>query len=119
MKGFVINVSQLAIGDFETDQFRSGNERVAGQSDQRVAIEFQFAKFGKVEERLSGYRRQHVVAEIQLNQIGESGKSRSVDVSKSATLQNNALQMSQPQPAEFIGHQLRKRIATQVQYLQI
>lgn len=46
-------------------------------------------------------------------------ESRSVNVPKSATLQNDPLEMSQSQLAEFVGRQLRERITTQVQHLNI
>ena len=103
----LVDVVQLTIGDFQTDQFSSKDKRLAGQPNQRVSVELELAQFRYVLERLGGNRGHGVVAEIQLDEIGQSGESRRVNVPKRTALQDNTLQMGQAQFTELIDAQLR------------
>jgi hypothetical protein len=70
VKRFLIDVIELAIGDLETDQIGGQSEGLSGQSQERVAVEFELAQFGEELEGLGRDGRQDVVAEIQFDQIG-------------------------------------------------
>ena len=82
LKSFRLNVSQLAIGHFEPDQFGSGRQTGRLQTGERISVEAELAQFRHLLEGLARNGRQGVVTQVQLDQIGEPRQGRRIDAAE-------------------------------------
>ena len=117
LKGAGFDVTHLRIGHFEPDELRHSGQRVVGQSHQRIAVQLQLTQLRNVFECGAGHRRQHVVTQVQFHQVGKTHERTALDQSHRAPLQDDALQVQQPQPLEQVSAELHQRIAAHVQHL--